>query len=331
MQDTLRANGYSKAIDIWSIGCITATLLTNDMIFHDIPYDDDGVRCPDFSADGSAKQWDLSIIDHGPAWTTIGRKAKSFVRGCLVLDENQRLTAKQALLHPWFTNKHYAADLEAAYQRAIQDWRPKIASDNLIEFVNTTDALPANSRPEHIQRLADQVKSHHFEVLPPSMPNMLTFFQPNTLALPQKRARTPLPAISDDAEAETVQVSASPALSRCSTLHASPVRVTDSAQRHMKNTNTRRLSIEDFAPPWTQAAFPPPTSVDPQETNDSLTQSQLMLDEPPSMNLTLQETKDDIADGRRVRFADTRICDTASLDVFGAPAAHAYPRKKVCL
>ena len=223
MKKTLEEKGYSKTIDIWSIGCITATLLTNDLIFP-TEADELDVDHPDHPANAPAQRWDLSIMERGEAWTSVGRKAKSFIRGCLTLDGSQRLTAKQALLHPWFTNKHYAADIEAAYQRAIQDWTPRELSGNLIDFIDTTEAVPAESRPDHVQRLAEEVKSRHFRTLPSAPPMLPSFFKTSAGAYQQKHALTPLPAISEESEQETVEVTVSPDLTRQDSMFASPVR-----------------------------------------------------------------------------------------------------------
>ena len=123
-------------------------------------------------------------MDNDGHWSSIGRKPKSFIRECLVEDESQRLTSKQALLHPWFTNKHYAADMEAAYERAIQDWKPRRtgAIEDLIEYIDTRDAaLPIAAEGE--RRLIEKdVKSHHFDHPPPD-PRTL-YFGNDSLPLP---------------------------------------------------------------------------------------------------------------------------------------------------
>lgn len=142
--------GYSKAVDMWSIGCLTATLLTNTRPFED---DTDG-------------RYSVNFMDTDHHWNAVGRKAKSFVKSCLMLDETLRVTAKQALLHPWFTNKHYSADLQAAYERAIQDWSPRQPDQNLIEVLDTTEAVAAALETQPCVSAEEQeetdVQSRHF-------------------------------------------------------------------------------------------------------------------------------------------------------------------------
>ena len=223
MKKELRKEGYSKAIDIWSIGCIAALLLTNEHIF---PPGADELDKKHAAHTNPAipHHRDLGIMDYGEAWRTVGRKAKSFIRGCLVLDESERLTAKQALLHPWFTNKHYAADIEAAYRRAIQDWTPREKSDDLIEIMDTRDVAPAASMPAAVKNLAGEVKSHHFQIMPPDMPNCPAFTNSTFGLAQQPRARTLLPAIDDDLDEETI-VPESPHLTQNDNTFTSPIDV----------------------------------------------------------------------------------------------------------
>ena len=166
----LRDKGYSKAIDIWSIGCLTATVLTNDLIFAEEATE--SLReLADPDAGGSSQRWNLNVMDGGGAWLSIGRKAKSFIRGCLVLDESERLTAKQALLQPWLTNRHYAEDLEAAYQRAIQDWSPRAYDGDLVEIIDTSDAVHNSiAILGRATTAAELVQSQYFDSLPPPPP-----------------------------------------------------------------------------------------------------------------------------------------------------------------
>jgi serine/threonine protein kinase len=202
----LRDKGYSKAIDIWSIGCLTAKVLTNNLIFADEATESLG-ELADPDAEGSSQRWNLNIMDRGAAWTSVGRKAKSFIRGCLVLNESERLTAKQAPLHPWFTNRHYAEDLEAAYKRAIQEWSPRTYDGNLVEVIDTSDAaLKATAASGRATTATELVKSQYFDSLPPP-PKPSLFFQ-SAAAMPQQFAYNQ-PALTtqfEDTERETVPV-----------------------------------------------------------------------------------------------------------------------------
>lgn len=42
----------------------------------------------------------------GPKWEAISPQAKDLIRGLLELDPKKRLTAVEAIEHPWFTVRH---------------------------------------------------------------------------------------------------------------------------------------------------------------------------------------------------------------------------------
>lgn len=287
MRRDVRAKGYSKAIDIWSIGCITATLLTNDVLFgddHAIP----PAEQSRMSALSKLGPWDLSMMDDSGPWEGIGRKAKSFVRGCLMLNEELRLTAKQALLHQWFTHRLYAADFQAEYQRAIADWRPRKQSGRLIEYIDTTNVVPAKSRTEEVEHLAKKQKtaSHHFptdRLQATTVTSIKNFIQHPTPW--QSRALVPQSAH------DTYFTNTPPAArARANQLFASPPCIPESPTQSYPamRPSTSDFSIMDYAPP-ADTQLPPraqhAVNVVATQTdfNESMSQSQSMLDDcsPP--------------------------------------------------
>ncbi|KAK0936146.1 hypothetical protein LTR29_012244 [Friedmanniomyces endolithicus] len=154
--DRKHREGYGKAIDLWSVGCVAGLVLTGELL----PLHDDGRSTAPSQAQASTARWDLSFIDTAAAWQDVSRKAKAFVRGCLNIDEDERLNAEQALQHRWFTHKHYAAELEAAYRRAIQGWKPRTVKGSLVEFIDTSDIIVSDP-PD--TRNAEETKSRHFQ------------------------------------------------------------------------------------------------------------------------------------------------------------------------
>lgn len=133
-------DGYSKAIDIWSIGCITAHLLTGRILFEQdeiiekVRQDDS----PEKRRLPMVQDLSLDFMNTALHWRSIKRNAKLFVRQCVTVDETERLTAKQALLHLWFTSWRYASELEAAYDRAIRDWKPRNVGQDVVEYLETS-------------------------------------------------------------------------------------------------------------------------------------------------------------------------------------------------
>lgn len=147
-QDLREGSGYSKAIDMWSIGCVTALLLTNQPIFPD------GRQLVSGLTTLSQFSSHLEVLDGGSQiWAKIAHRAKSFLRGCLATKEEDRLTASDGLKHPWFTHPRYVAEFNAAYERAIKDWQQRRHNPDLVEFVNTSDL-----------QVDYEVRSYHFAV-----------------------------------------------------------------------------------------------------------------------------------------------------------------------
>ncbi|EDN06379.1 predicted protein [Histoplasma mississippiense (nom. inval.)] len=112
-----KGKGYTKAVDMWSLGCLTVVLLTGGSPFTD---PDTGQYCQKM-----ARNCDLRSLEQEKDWQRVGLRAKSFVRKLLVLDENVRMTADQAVSHKWFTNPAYKREFEDLSRRAAMQWRPK--------------------------------------------------------------------------------------------------------------------------------------------------------------------------------------------------------------
>lgn len=274
----LQQQGYSEVIDIWSVGCITATLLTNDLIFPGDESQYDDIR-NGRTVDELEKLWNTSIMDHGQNWIGVRSRPKAFIRDCLVVDENKRMTAKQALHHPWLTDRSYAPIIEKVYNQAIKGWKPQQKNSNPVDFIDTTNVVPTASRPEHVKRLAEEVKSRHFQNSP-SAPSLMALLSPSaTHVPPQKRKRTPLPQIADDADSEKVEVPASPSVTQLRGILASPLRPPEITQLSnvVADDAMVHCSVEDFAPPWVGPASRRAETYPHPYFNDSPTQSQMLL------------------------------------------------------
>ncbi|KAI9714899.1 MAG: hypothetical protein M1820_000188 [Bogoriella megaspora] len=138
-------SGYSKAIDLWSIGTITASMLTGDTLFTN-RFDPEYIRNPKKVIIGLAAQCNLDELDSSIQWRRVGHRVKDFVRKLLVLDEGKRLTAKQALQHRWFTNRKHRQSFDSIYQKSIKDWYAQDHAPNIIENLDDT-ALQEHENP----------------------------------------------------------------------------------------------------------------------------------------------------------------------------------------
>ncbi|EMC97156.1 hypothetical protein BAUCODRAFT_67753, partial [Baudoinia panamericana UAMH 10762] len=263
-RDLGHEKGYSKAIDIWSTGCVAATLLSGCPVFSD----DRGDPLED------SQYWNTGFMDTLPQWRNVGRKAKSFIRGCLTTDETLRPTAKQASLHEWFSNRHYAAELEAAYQRAISDWKPRTIDGALVETVQTANAvLDAVMKAQQEENVRNGTESYHFRHAGTEGPLLSQFgcFQSSLSAI--KPRHTPLPPITDDLNPDHA------VNGRHEHLNAKPPYTGDGhPEPHDSTFNDRRFSAcsesESFLTLSASIPRPPPRS----QWDASITETQLMLD-----------------------------------------------------
>eukprot|EP01114_Cavostelium_apophysatum_P019706 TRINITY_DN6420_c0_g1_i1.p1 TRINITY_DN6420_c0_g1~~TRINITY_DN6420_c0_g1_i1.p1 ORF type:complete len:317 (-),score=37.23 TRINITY_DN6420_c0_g1_i1:62-1012(-) len=83
-------NFYNKAVDMWSIGVITYVLLAGYFPFYD--------KDPDLLG---RKIMAAEYTFPEKSWSKISESAKEFIKSCLVVDPHQRLTAEEAIRHPW--------------------------------------------------------------------------------------------------------------------------------------------------------------------------------------------------------------------------------------
>ena len=144
-----RSQGYSKAVDMWSIGSITAAMLSGDVLFTDrkaYKYHTN----PKEVIMGLASKCDISIIDDDEdrVWCRVGRRAKDFIKNLLILNESDRMTVTKALEHAWFTNEFHAAEFEALYERSIKHWVPRRKSARLVESISLRRIPTSQARQE---------------------------------------------------------------------------------------------------------------------------------------------------------------------------------------
>lgn len=137
--------GYTKSVDMWSLGCLTSALLNNgDSVF--VNTQDSNFRHDSAAAiTRAAAKCDLSLLDHSPAWKDVQAQAKEFVKGLLQLNENARMSAEQALKHAWFTQGPRKAFFQGKYRQAIRGWKRTINSADFIEDLNILIDLKVSS------------------------------------------------------------------------------------------------------------------------------------------------------------------------------------------
>ncbi|RHZ49258.1 FHA domain-containing serine/threonine-protein kinase [Aspergillus thermomutatus] len=125
--------GYTKAVDLWSLGCVTTVLLTGEPPF--------STPSPKQEISQDNRQGSLDNLEANLTWNKIGKRAKDFVLRLLVFDETERMDVKQALDHCWFTNPAHKEAFEALYKRSIRDWKPRTPKEPLM--VDLRDLIQA--------------------------------------------------------------------------------------------------------------------------------------------------------------------------------------------
>jgi len=97
--EVVSGQGYSKEVDLWSIGVITYFLLAGFPPFM-------GETLPEIVEQILNADFDYPA----PYWDNISQNAKDFISKLLVTDKSKRLTAETALTHPWLQNLSNASD-----------------------------------------------------------------------------------------------------------------------------------------------------------------------------------------------------------------------------
>jgi serine/threonine protein kinase len=127
-----KTGGYTKAVDLWSLGCVAVILLTGASAFTD-------PTTQQYSA-LLAKQCNLQSLQQSRDWKTVRQRPRNFVERLLVLAEDQRMTAAEALEHDWFSNDFHKTNFEELYKRAIKHWRPRPSRCDVFEFSDASSA-----------------------------------------------------------------------------------------------------------------------------------------------------------------------------------------------
>nr|XP_009305164.3 serine/threonine-protein kinase H2 [Danio rerio] len=91
--EMLARRGCGRAVDMWALGIITYVLLSGSLPF------DHSSRAKLFRAILKG-----SYSFHGEPWRSVSSLGKGFINGLLTVVPEQRMSAEEALHHPWLVN-----------------------------------------------------------------------------------------------------------------------------------------------------------------------------------------------------------------------------------
>lgn len=274
-QDASPNSGYNEAVDIWSVGCLAGTLLTNAFLFPREWTGHSRTFAPDDSAD-LTMAFNLKFLDTSRDWQGASRKCKSFIRGCAMVDGSQRLTVAQALQHPWVAHPSFAAEMHAEYARAIADWTPRANPNDLIEYI--TPPLPT-TKTRHDARLNQEVRSHHFPT--PAAPVNTQFKAFNASVRASKLHQMQLSAIKDQ-NMQTHQSSSRNDVVAAASTDTNQLADAEISKPH-EDEDMSYLSIKKYAPP---VIYPVPMT--DTDTPDDLVRGKWATKLAESMDLDRQ-------------------------------------------
>lgn len=131
----VKAKGYTKAVDMWSVGCIAVAMLIGSAPF-DILCSAKQPKSASDAPHSALPEYSLNGLYNNSDWISLNDKAKDFVKRLLVLDERTRLTAQEALNHEMFTNKYDKGSFDLTYQKAIRGWKPQKPPVDIVEKIS---------------------------------------------------------------------------------------------------------------------------------------------------------------------------------------------------
>ncbi|KAI5790216.1 kinase-like domain-containing protein, partial [Geopyxis carbonaria] len=140
--------GYSSSVDLWSLGVIVHQLLSglppfqhrdNSQCKHQMKELTDSIMNPD-----------LNHMVTEAVWKDISNYAKDFVRNLICVDQKKRLSAKEAIKHPWLAR--HSTELHALCERANRGWKERGGEAVIEEWQTPSTPLPQSQAQEVIEQ-----------------------------------------------------------------------------------------------------------------------------------------------------------------------------------
>lgn len=129
----MKVRGYTKAVDLWSLGCVTATLLVGTTPFSSLRTPTDRRTSYEVIMEAAA-ECDLTRLNSFEQWRLASWEAKDFVQRLLVLDETVRMTAAEALHHKWYED--WRTLFDGVYKFSLKNYRQRNQVPNIVERID---------------------------------------------------------------------------------------------------------------------------------------------------------------------------------------------------
>ncbi|KAL2199176.1 kinase-like domain-containing protein [Corynascus similis CBS 632.67] len=150
--EVMLKQGHGKAVDMWSLGIITYTLLCGYP-----PFRSENVQ--DLIDECSA----CRVVFHDRYWKDVSQDARDFILGLLRAKPEERWTSERALAHPWLSGKNASdhnllPEIRAYLTRArLRRGIEMVKLANRIEALKMQEEDPENSdMPKDATSAADQ-------------------------------------------------------------------------------------------------------------------------------------------------------------------------------
>lgn len=153
--EIFKKSGHGKPVDMWALGVITYFLLCGYT-----PFDRDSTMEEMQAIINGDYKFEPAIY-----WQGVSEQARDFIKRLLTVDASKRLTADEALRHPWFhilsssteDAQDLLPDIKSAFN-AKRTFRKAVNGIRVINRLRTESQEHANARAE-LEQLREQANS----------------------------------------------------------------------------------------------------------------------------------------------------------------------------
>lgn len=153
VQGKTETRAYTRAVDMWAVGCVAVVLLTGGLAFCD--------PVTNCFSETLSKECNLEFLQKSTEWQSLKARPREFVETLLVLDEKARMTADAALHHPWFSNQTHQTEFEELYLRAAKPWHPRTPKAPIVEFMDHGSIKHLSCSQEYLEKTYNKFPRRH--------------------------------------------------------------------------------------------------------------------------------------------------------------------------